>query len=189
VPRIAKPSAREVTIPAADFTAALGHASLPLRMMMLLCHDCAFRAATALRMAPINYNVEAGLLSTRTKFGRAVTVPVTARLRVLLALLTHAPADSAVPFVHLLSGSKGWSMSSMQNEWKAVRLTIGRPELRFHDLRRSMAVDTLNVTRDLRVVQALLGHTNLAATFHYLDHNISHLSAEEAEAAIKGGIK
>ena len=183
VPRLPKPSAREVTISPEQFAELLPAASLPLRMMLLLCHDCALRASAAIRFCPAQYDATEQVVRLRTKFGRAVTVPVTPRLAALLALVTHAPADSTVPYIKLLTGPRGYSYTTLQNEWQEVRERHGIAHVRFHDLRRSMAVNVLKVTADLRLVQALLGHNDLSATFHYLDHDIGHASVAQLTSA------
>jgi integrase len=41
-----------------------------------------------------------------------------------------------------------------------------------HDLRRTTAVNLYKTTRDVRDVQALLGHRSLQSTIWYLDHDL-----------------
>ena len=55
-----------------------------------------------------------------------------------------------------------------------------------HDLRRTTAVAMYQQTRDLRDVQALLGHRSLQSTVWYLDHDLVPLQRATLEV-IKGG--
>ena len=54
-----------------------------------------------------------------------------------------------------------------------------------HDLRRTTAVAMYRHTRNLRQVQALLGHRSLQATIWYLDHELEPIEAETLEAIKK----
>ena len=54
--------------------------------------------------------------------------------------------------------------------------------IRPHDFRRTAAVKLLEHTRDVRDVQALLGHKRLANTVHYLDHVLSPVSLAALES-------
>jgi integrase len=55
--------------------------------------------------------------------------------------------------------------------------------LKPHDLRRTTATRVYKNTKDLRLVQALLGHSDLGSTFWYLDNEITPVKAEELELA------
>ena len=52
-----------------------------------------------------------------------------------------------------------------------------------HDLRRTTAVRTLEATKDIRVVQVLLGHGDLPTTLWYLDHHNTPVDRAVLEAA------
>ena len=57
--------------------------------------------------------------------------------------------------------------------WNRLRIQIGKPKLRLHDLRHSFASVAVNSGLDLQVVGGLLGHSDLGTTAGYahLDEN------------------
>ena len=63
--------------------------------------------------------------------------------------------------------------------WRAARDAIGRPDLKFHDLRHSAASEMINQGVDLYTVGAVLGHRSAASTKRY-----AHLATDRLSAAI-----
>ncbi|MBL1435922.1 MAG: tyrosine-type recombinase/integrase [Rhodobacteraceae bacterium] len=51
--------------------------------------------------------------------------------------------------------------------WNGLRVQIGKPKLRLHDLRHSFASVAVNSGLDLQVVGGLLGHSDLGTTAGY----------------------
>jgi Phage integrase family len=64
-----------------------------------------------------------------------------------------------VPIFDLKNGRKIW-------EW--VRVQIGRPEVRWHDLRHTHATMLGRTSKDPRIVQRQLGHTHIATSMGYI---------------------
>ena len=60
--------------------------------------------------------------------------------------------------------------------WREAKATIGRPELRVHDLRHTAASMWLASGADPKVVQRVLGHATAAMTIdlygHMIDRNL-----------------
>ena len=60
--------------------------------------------------------------------------------------------------------------------WREAKATIGRPELRVHDLRHTAASVWLASGADPKVVQRILGHATAAMTMdrygHMIDRNL-----------------
>ena len=54
-----------------------------------------------------------------------------------------------------------------------------------HDLRRTTAVTYYKLTRNLRKVQTLLGHSSLQATIWYLDNDLEDVDLADLEAIKK----
>lgn len=188
VPFTPKPAPRSATVRADELEALLAHASPAMRLLLLLCSDCALRSGTARRIAPCDILVdEAGRwsIAIRSKRASMAQVPVTERIRALMQL---APCgDPAVSYVGALrptqGGGRGWSPGTVAHNFMRLKRASGvRLDLRLHDLRRTAALKIYDDTKDLRVTQALLTHTRLESTLHYLTQHKSHLTHERMEA-------
>lgn len=185
VPRVNAPASRQRAFSPADL-AALLDAPQPawLRCLVLLCHDCAFRARTALSVSSNEYDAKARVLRTRTKQGRAVAVPVSARLAELLAI---APLDGT-PFIAGLAGVPSISYASARGHFVALCRDTGlSPGYKLHDLRRTIARTMWRANRNLQQVQSLLGHSSLNTTLYYLASDVLSVDAEALSAFTGGG--
>ena len=136
---------------------------------MLLAAHCGFRRSDAMRISPANFDQQAGTISIdQKKTGRTVTVPVTAHVRALFAA-ANQPASSA----HIYAILKGRELSTgaIDSAWQILKkkASVNR-HLWIHDLRRTLAVSLYEISKDLRVVEQMLGHQSLGATIHYLEH-------------------
>jgi integrase len=88
----------------------------------------------------------------------------TAAVALLLERITP-DMDQNKPIFDLKNGRKIW-------EW--VRAQIGRPDVRWHDLRHTHATMLGRASKDPRIVQRQLGHTHIATSMGYI-------STEDAE--------
>lgn len=160
-----------------------------LRLYLLLCSDLAIRSGTAVRIAPCHYDRASQTLTFKTKGQVCVNLPVTQRIATLFNVALEFESDSPdTPFVQLLGGNQGeWKQHAYGRQLKALKQRLGiTQDFTSHDLRRSTAREVYNITHDLRQVQAVLGHTNLSSTYHYLQPHITSPSAALLEAAAAG---
>ncbi len=144
-------------------------APLWLRTIILLAAHAGFRRGDCLRVAPAHFNAEnktIGIPQQKTK--KLVTVPASAELIELFAI---APSgDPLTPFYELHRG-KSIGPSGFEDAWMRLKKKTGvNPHLWLHDLRRTLAVSLYELTKDLRVVEQMLGHQSLSATIQYLEH-------------------
>jgi integrase len=73
---------------------------------------------------------------------------------------------------------------SLSCQFKRLRRKLGiSRKLTAHDFRRTTAVKVYEATRDLRQVQALLGHGDLNSTLWYLDHHMTPVNVANLELA------
>lgn len=129
----------------------------------------ALRYSEAKRLARCHYNERAGTITFRTKHGGENTLPVSSELA---ELFRTAPPSvlSTDPLINLIAGSR-LAHTTIHKRWAQLKKAAGvNPNLRLHDLRRTLAVLTMDHTKDIRVVQALLGHKHLSTTALYLEH-------------------
>lgn len=73
---------------------------------------------------------------------------------------------------------------ALRKGFEAARAAIGRPDLRFHDLRHTAASFLVRAGVGLTVVRDLLGHANLAVTSRY-----AHLATDDLKAALAASQK
>lgn len=72
------------------------------------------------------------------------------------------------------------SASTVYNSFKKVMQKIGSPETRFHDLRHSYAVASIQSGDDIKTVQENLGHATAAFTLDVYGHVTEKMKRESA---------
>ncbi len=63
-----------------------------------------------------------------------------------------------------------FNLTNGRKLWEWVRVQIGRPDVRWHDLRHTHGT-LLGKTTDVRIIKTQLGHTNVSTTFRYVHHD------------------
>jgi integrase len=75
-----------------------------------------------------------------------------------------------------------------RDAWEAVRVEVGRPGLRFKDLRHIFAIDYLKGGPALRQLQGALGHDCMDPTMRYIGYEPSTSPERMAAAQQASGI-
>ena len=111
-----------------------------------------------------------GQIVTSTKWGRVVTVPITPRLRQLIAIARPVEGEDDVRFIDLLNNRRlVQGKHTIHERWQRWKKQAGLPVgLHLHDLRRDAANRVYAATGDLREVQGMLGHSTITTTLDYL---------------------
>ena len=141
------------------------------RTMLELLYACGLRISELIGLTALDFDAQAGVLRVFGKGSKERLVPMHALAQELLAkyLATVRPAFGPVKEVLFLNRSgKGLTR---QGVWKlikryALRAGIDK-EIHPHSLRHSFATHLLEGGADLRTVQILLGHADIAATEIY----------------------
>lgn len=168
-----------------------------LRMWILLCSDCALRSGTAARIGNEHYDPTARTISVTSKYGSVVTLPVTEEIAALAASCRepNMPWMSQLERGEKVNGRAGaviklgpsrkpYSQAGLCIAWgKLLRHCGIARRLVPHDLRRTTARRVYSATHDLRLVQALLGHSHLAHTAWYLQDALTVVPASTLELA------
>jgi len=147
------------------------------RTMLELLYAAGLRVSELISLSPLDYDPQAGVLRVFGKGDKERLVPIHSLAQDLLAryLSSIRPAFRPVKeFVFLNRSGKGLSR---QGVWKLIKryaVEAGiRKTISPHSLRHSFATHLLEGGADLRTVQLLLGHADIAATEIY-----THVQAE-----------
>lgn len=141
-----------------------------MKLVIMLAAATGLRRGDCLRIAPANYDPDRKLLTIQQeKTGRSVQLPAPPQLqRALEAVPTIEPN---MPYVQHLRKGQPIGKPAFDAAWQRLKRRAGvRKELWLHDLRRTLAVSLYELTKDLRVVEQVLGHRSLASTAWYLEH-------------------
>ncbi len=177
VPKIHQPAHRTVIATDEERSRVLEAAEPPLRFFLQVCADLGIRHRAAARLCLNNYDREQQAFRFTGKFNSHQTLPVTEAIRATIESLP-AGSDQNVPIVNLLwprfhPGTAPGANPRFFHRWQRLKRELGiRPELRIHDLRRTVAEDVWEATHDLRKVQAQLGHRHISTTAVYLANRI-----------------
>ena len=144
-------------------------------------HDllfCAILVAldTGLRKTPIltlqwrDISFKENLITKEGKGGKVHRIPLTQRLR---DHLIKYRAKQKVLSMWVFPGSDiGQPIKDIRKSFAAACREAGVPDIRFHDLRRSFASSLVMATKDLALVQELLGHSSVETTKKHYAHLI-----------------
>lgn len=160
-----------------DATTPLGARN---QAMLELLYATGLRVSELVRLEVKQINLEAGFLRVRGKGGRERVVPLgsSAKEKLLAYLNTTRPlllkGHSTSPYLFLTRAAKPMTRQAF---WQLLRqYTLQSPEkgaMYPHALRHAFATHLLDGGADLRAVQAMLGHVDIATTQIY-----THLTSE-----------
>jgi integrase len=189
VVRVTSPRPRNVTATSAERAKILAAAPPHLKCWLLLCSDLAIRSGTAATLTPNHYDRERRELTFDTKYQARQCLPVTPELAAIL----DGCGEADVPFVAQLPRRSGAAelkalghieVNSLRKLFTALRKRLGiKRRIVPHDLRRTTATRVYSATKDIRLVQALLGHGHLGSTLWYLDHHMEEVGLSHLELA------
>ena len=169
MPRVRQGAARTTICDPPELEKLLAAAPRWMQTIILLAAHAGFRRSDCMRIAPIHYNAEKRTITIdQQKTGTKVSVPVSQRLAQLLETApTHSPTT---PFYVLWKGD-AITAHGVTSAWLTLKKKAGvNRQLWLHDLRRTLAVSMYEISKDLRVVEAMLGHNSLNSTVRYLEH-------------------
>lgn len=140
------------------------------RALVALLGFHGLRIAEALSVRPSSFDLIEMELTVRGKGDKTRVVPVSREAWVVLAApYTRAVCDGDAPIISLKDRA---ARNCIKSIGKRARL---RREIASHDLRATFATAAHDQTKDMRVVQELLGHSNINTTQGYVGTSRSKL--------------
>lgn len=142
-----------------------------------------------------NVDFDSAEFTVHGKGDKKRSIPMTQSIHTLLwSLKDHHP--TAV-FTYVAKKTRGKNRkgerypvtkSGLQSEWKRARSRSGIVDYRFHDNRHTAATRLIRETGNMKLVQQLLGHADLATSSRYAHVNKEDLRAgmEKTDARNKG---
>lgn len=186
LPRLKKAQPREVTVATEEFEKVARTAGPALELAMLLSRDAAIRIGTVCALRVDQLDFKNNLINGSTKNNRRFNVPMTSRLRERLLFAAYRakePSDTVLGLYR--TNRKAFGRDALEVQLKRARVSAGlKTSWGFHDLRRTAARALYNETKDIRKVQRLLAHANVATTFWYLGNATIDLTGEEIERSL-----
>jgi integrase len=149
-----------------ELAAAKPHDELVLRLIT----DAGLRRSEVAELRVSN--IEGSRLRFMGKGGKKRTIPMTAELQ---KLVDHFSANKPRNAYLVGLGGKG-----VYNLVKRYGVQAGIPEITPHDLRRAFGTHLLDVTGNIRIVQEILGHSDVNTTQIY-----TAVTLDKMEEAIK----
>lgn len=142
------------------------------------CIATGVRLMNALRLTWSQVDYDAGAITFRIKSkrpgGDVHAVPMTREVMILLA--EQRGRHPIYVFTYECKRSRGgrqrgerypFSQSGWRREWARTLVAGGIEDFRFHDTRHTAATRLLRSSQNLKLVQELLGHSDIATTARY----------------------
>jgi integrase len=177
VPKFPLPAPRTIVATDDEREKLFANASPRMSFFLSLCADMGLRHRTASRITLGNYDPRTHSLTFTTKGNVHQTLPVPFHIRAIIERLPEgSPKDE--PIVNFLRQQhigehQPGKHPRLYRSWIALKKKCGiRAELHIHDLRRTLAEDVWHATKDIRVVQAQLGHSSPTTTARYLANRV-----------------
>ena len=145
--------------------------------------------AARLTWSQVDFDNREILFRTKSKRpgGEVHTLPITQAMLVLLA--EQRGGHPIYVFTYVCKRSRGqrrkgerypFSKNGWRKDWWRALEAAGIEDFRFHDLRHTAATRVLRDSNNLKVVQRMLGHSDIASTARY-----AHATTEDVRAAME----
>ena len=140
-----------------------------LYCMVLIGLSTGLRKTSIFTLKWADIDFKGNIISKEGKGSKISSIPMTRRLK--LHLMEYRMRRNRIsPYVFPSPVDIGKPMSDIRKVFKSACVEAGVPDLRFHDLRRTFATSVLAATRDITLVQELLGHSDVNITRRVYAH-------------------
>jgi integrase len=170
VGKLKNPKPRTEIVQPEELARLIENAAPWMRVFIVVTAALGLRHSEALDVRPSRYDRNAHTIAFKAKGGEIQTMPTTPEIEALFANAPKAEPGTDPTLIELYRGSRV-SQNTTWWEWKKLKRAAGITRgITPHDLRRTLAVSSYELTKDLRLVWQILRHRNLATTARYLEH-------------------
>jgi integrase len=131
-------------------------------LLVLLTTGCRLSEARVMQRQHVDL-VTGAWLQPLTKNGRPHTTYLPTQARAALVAL-DSPGEFLFPGVY----EHCWSRAGVEKVWSQVRGSLGMPDVRLHDFRRTLATHLYRATHDEYLVKRCINHVNRNVTAIYV---------------------
>lgn len=177
LPRRMKPLPKALTISEVEQLLDSPELSLAEKVALELLYACGLRVSELVNLTPNTVSIEAGYVRCLGKGGKERLIPVGDVTRHWLKVyLTHPDTPPLSPEAPMLRRPDGkpFTRFDICRLVKRISQSLGKP-VSPHTLRHSFATHLLENGADLRVVQELLGHSDISTTQIYTQVSRRHI--------------
>jgi integrase len=136
---------------------------------ILIGLDTGLRKTPLLTLQWADVDFKKDVISKEGKGGKASSIPMTQRLRKHL-LSYRLQQGLKSPYLFPSPVDAGKPMTDVRKAFKSACVVAGVPDLRLHDIRRTFGSHLAMVTKDLVLVQEMLGHSDISTTRKHYAH-------------------
>ncbi|GFM33894.1 site-specific tyrosine recombinase XerD [Desulfovibrio subterraneus] len=141
------------------------------RTMLELLYAAGLRVSELISLAPVDFDAQTGLVRVFGKGGKERIVPVHEAAAKFLDIYLRDWRPAFSPVQNFVFLNRSGKKLTRQAVWKNIQRYVQEAGIRKsvspHTFRHSFATHLLDGGADLRTVQLLLGHTDIAATEIY----------------------
>lgn len=173
-----EPTGRVRELSAGEESRLLEHLRSDFHPLVCFCLLTGVRLDNAIKMTwtQVDYNGATIMFRTKSKRpgGEIHTVPISRAVMILLA--EQRGNHPIFVFTYVCKRSRGqrrkgerypFSKSGWRSDWKRALDAAGIEDFRFHDTRHTAATRVLRASGNLKIVQNLLGHSDITTTARY----------------------
>ncbi len=186
-----EPAARVRELMADEEARLFAHLREDLHPLVTFCLTTGVRLMNGIRLTWAQVDEAAGSITFRVKSrrpgGDVHTLPLT---RAVVVLLAEQRGNHPIyVFTYRCKRSCGqrrkgevypFSQGGWRRDWSRAIEAAGIDNFRFHDLRHTAATRVLRASGNLKVVQAMLGHSDIATTSRY-----AHVVTDDVRGAME----
>jgi integrase len=169
-PRVPAKTARQTICSDEDFDRIMKASPTWFRFFLMCCRYQGLRNNEASTLTPEHFTKDTttgeGTINFDRKMNGTSNLPVHPEIASFIEFT--AKVSTTEPVIKTL-GARSSKQAAINRAWLSALQDSGvNPNITIHDLRRTAARKLMDRTKDIRLVQQLLGHRHLSSTLYYL---------------------